>query len=65
MKKMTAFRIALEVDPDATLAATQLESFVAKFSEETLKAVFPQGREKQHPSDMRQLFLDRIQRMFT
>ena len=65
MKKMAALRIALEVDRDATLAATQLEPVVAKYSEETLAEVFVQGREKHHASDMRNLFLGRFQRLFS
>ena len=65
MKKMAALRIALEVDREATLAATQLEPVVAKYSQETLAEVFVQGREQHHAKDMRNLFVGRFQRLFT
>ena len=60
MKKMTALRIALEVDREATLAATQLDKIVPKFSEESLA----EGREQQRVGDIRNQFLTRFHRLF-
>ena len=64
MKKMAALRIALEVDREATLAATQLDKIVPKYSEEALGANLVQGREQHWAGDIRNLFLAKFHRLF-
>jgi len=64
LKKMMALKIALEINRDAALSVTQLEQAVAKVSEEALGAELVKGRESNHSSDRRNLFLAKLHQLF-
>tara|TARA_B100001063_G_scaffold124588_1_gene116460 strand:+ start:367 stop:636 length:270 start_codon:yes stop_codon:yes gene_type:complete len=61
LTKMTALRLALEVNRAPTIGVTKLDEYVAKYSEAALQKASSQGDES---SNRRNLFLDWFQRLF-